>query len=124
MKKSWVKVRGFSHVGIVVENLRKTLDELALTDASWAGVAPVWGEAFGCHIARNVVDGAEIEVIEDFLPRQLDDGEIAVAIDKAVSSTGASSIRDMGRVMGELKSRYTGQMDFGQVGPMVKDRLS
>ena len=67
---------------------------------------------------------AEIEVIEDFLPRQLDDGEIAVAIDKAVSSTGASSIRDMGRVMGELKSRYTGQMDFGQVGPMVKDRLS
>ena len=67
---------------------------------------------------------AEIEVIEEFLPKQLDDDEIAAAIDKAVKSTGAESIRDMGKVMGALKSKYTGQMDFGQVGPMVKDRLA
>ena len=67
---------------------------------------------------------AEIGVIEDFLPRQLDDEEIAAAIDKAVEKTGAESIRDMGRVMGELKARYTGQVDFGRVGPMVKERLS
>ena len=67
---------------------------------------------------------AEIEVIEDFLPKQLDDDEIAAAIDKAVKSTGADSIRDMGKVMGALKSKYTGQMDFGRVGPMVKDRLA
>jgi len=57
------------------------------------------------------------------LPKQLDDDEIAKAVTEAVSATGASSIRDMGRVMGELKSRYTGQMDFGKVGPMVKDQL-
>jgi hypothetical protein len=63
-----VKVRGFSHVGIVVENLRQTLDALALTDASWAEAEPVWGEAFGCYIARNVVDDAEIEVIEPEKP--------------------------------------------------------
>ncbi|SHH83885.1 GatB/YqeY domain-containing protein [Marivita hallyeonensis] len=67
---------------------------------------------------------AEIEVIEEFLPRKLSDDEVAGAIDAAVTETGASSIRDMGRVMGALKSRYTGQMDFGAVGPMVKDRLS
>ena len=67
---------------------------------------------------------AEITVIEEFLPKQLDEAEIAAAIDAAVEETGASSIRDMGKIMGALKSKYTGQMDFGQVGPMVKDRLS
>lgn len=66
---------------------------------------------------------AEIGVIEDFLPRQLTPEEVAQAIDKAVTKLGASSIRDMGRVMAELKAKYTGQMDFGAVGPMVKDRL-
>lgn len=67
---------------------------------------------------------AEIEVIEEFLPRKLDDEEVAAAIDKAMEEVGASSIRDMGKVMGALKSRYTGQMDFGAVGPKVKDRLA
>lgn len=65
----------------------------------------------------------EITVIEEFLPRQLTDEEAAKAIDAAVAEIGAESIRDMGKVMGVLKSRYTGQMDFGSVGPMVKDRL-
>ena len=67
---------------------------------------------------------AEIEVIEEFLPRQLNDKEVASAIDGAIAEIGAESIRDMGKVMGVLKSKYTGQMDFGSVGPMVKDRLS
>ncbi|MEM7724611.1 MAG: GatB/YqeY domain-containing protein [Pseudomonadota bacterium] len=66
---------------------------------------------------------AEIDVIEEFLPRQLDDDEIAKAVDAAIRSAGADSIRDMGKVMGALKSQFTGQMDFGRVGPMVKDRL-
>jgi len=67
---------------------------------------------------------AEIEVIEEFLPRKLSDDEAAKAVDDAVKETGASSIRDMGKVMGALKAKYTGQMDFGAVGPMVKNRLS
>ena len=66
---------------------------------------------------------AEIKVIEEFLPRQLTPEEVSAAIDKAVSKLGASTIRDMGRVMAELKGLYTGQMDFGAVGPMVKARL-
>jgi uncharacterized protein YqeY len=65
----------------------------------------------------------EIEVIEEFLPRQLDDEEVTKAIDSAIDKTGASSIRDMGKVMGHLKENYTGQMDFGAVGPRVKNRL-
>lgn len=67
---------------------------------------------------------SEIGVIEEFLPRKLSDDEVADAVDAAVAETGASSIRDMGRVMGALKAKYTGQMDFGAVGGMVKDRLS
>ena len=65
----------------------------------------------------------EISVIEDFLPRQLDDAEVDAAITAAMAEVGAESIRDMGKVMGALKAKYTGQMDFGAVGPMVKAKL-
>ncbi len=66
---------------------------------------------------------AEITVIEEFLPRQLTDAEVNEAVDQAITELGATSIRDMGRVMGVLKGRHAGQMDFGAVGPMVKNRL-
>lgn len=65
----------------------------------------------------------EVRVIEEFLPRQLTPEEVAAAVEAAVAHLGATSIRDMGRVMGELKAKYTGQMDFGTVGPMVKAKL-
>ncbi len=65
----------------------------------------------------------EIKVIEEFLPRQLTEAEVDAAISAAVDEAGATSIRDMGRVMALLKAKYTGQMDFGAVGPRVKDRL-
>ena len=66
---------------------------------------------------------AEIEVIEEFLPRQLSADEVDAAVTEAIAETGAESIRDMGKVMGALKAKYTGQMDFGSVGPAVKARL-
>lgn len=66
---------------------------------------------------------AEIAVIQAYLPRQLSDAEVAEAIAKVVTDLGASSIRDMGRVMGELRARHAGQMDFGAAGPLVKARL-
>jgi uncharacterized protein YqeY len=66
---------------------------------------------------------AEIKVIEEFLPRQLDATEVEAAIAAAVAEVGATSIRDMGKVMAVLKAKYTGQMDFGAVGPRIKDRL-
>ncbi|WP_424939269.1 GatB/YqeY domain-containing protein [Aliiroseovarius sp. S253] len=65
----------------------------------------------------------EITVIEDFLPRQLSDDESEAAVAAAIAEVGADSIRDMGKVMGALKAKYTGQMDFGKVGPMVKAKL-
>jgi uncharacterized protein YqeY len=66
---------------------------------------------------------AEIVIVEEFLPKQLTDEEVEVAIATAIADTGAVSIRDMGRVMGILKGAYIGQIDFGRVGPMIKQRL-
>lgn len=66
---------------------------------------------------------AEITVIEEFLPRQLDELQTMVAVEDAIAEVGAESIRDMGKVMGVLKGKYLGQMDFGKVGPMVKAKL-
>lgn len=65
----------------------------------------------------------EIRIIEEYLPRQLDDAETEAAVAAAIAEVEASSIRDMGKVMAALKGKYTGQMDFGKVGPMVKARL-
>ena len=66
---------------------------------------------------------AEITVIGEFLPRQLGEDEIKDAIDRAIADVGAVSIRDMGKIMGKLKERHAGQMDFSAVGPQVKARL-
>ena len=66
---------------------------------------------------------AEIGIIQEFLPRQLSAAETDAAIDAAIAALGATGIRDMGRVMAELRDRHAGQMDFGAVGPMVKARL-
>jgi len=65
----------------------------------------------------------EIGLIEEFLPKQLDEAEVSAALDAVIAKTGAESIRDMGRVMGALKEQYTGQMDFGKVGGLLKARL-
>ncbi len=67
---------------------------------------------------------AEIEVLREFLPVPMDDGEIAEAAKTVVTELEASGLKDMGRVMGELKSRYAGRMDFGQAGAKVKTLLA
>ena len=66
---------------------------------------------------------SEIEIITDFLPKQLNDNEIEDVVKKVISDSGASGIRDMGKVMASLKETYTGQMDFGQVGAKIKSLL-
>lgn len=66
---------------------------------------------------------AEIAVIEEFLPRQMSDAEIDAAVDAIVAETGATSVRDIGKVMGLLKTRHAGAMDFAKAGAAVKARL-
>ena len=65
----------------------------------------------------------EIKVIEEFLPRQLSGPEVEAAIAAAIAEAGAASVKDMGRVMAVLKGKFTGQMDFGAVGALIKARL-
>ena len=67
---------------------------------------------------------AEIAIIREFMPKQMTEAEVRTAVTKAIDETGADSIRDMGRVMGHLKERYTGRMDFGAAGARVKQELS
>lgn len=67
---------------------------------------------------------AEIGVIEEFLPRQLSEEETGAAIQNAIAESKAESIRDMGKVMGILKERHAGQLDFAKVGPKVREMLA
>ena len=67
---------------------------------------------------------AEIEVLQAYLPEQLTVDEIAALIDEVIAATGAESIRDMGKVMGQIKARAAGRADMGTVSATVKERLN
>jgi uncharacterized protein YqeY len=62
----------------------------------------------------------EIAIIQGFMPKQLNDDEVKSVIAAVIKDVGATSIKDMGKVMGALKSRYSGQMDFAKAGAVVK----
>jgi uncharacterized protein len=66
---------------------------------------------------------AEIEVIREFLPRQLSEDEIETAVSNVIKEYEASGLKDMGRCMGALKERFNGAMDFGMAGKLMKERL-
>jgi hypothetical protein len=66
----------------------------------------------------------EIAVISSYLPKQLSDDDVKAAISATIAETGASSIKDMGKVIGALKAKYAGQMDFGKASGMVKAALA
>lgn len=66
----------------------------------------------------------EIEVISRFLPKQMSTEEIEAAVKDAVAQTGAAGIKDMGKVMGALKAKYAGQMDFGAASAVIKKILA
>ncbi|MDX1575732.1 MAG: GatB/YqeY domain-containing protein [Kiloniellales bacterium] len=65
----------------------------------------------------------EIEIIERFLPKPLSDAESAAAVRQVISELGASSLKEMGQVMGELKRRHAGRMDFAKASALVKEAL-
>jgi uncharacterized protein YqeY len=67
---------------------------------------------------------AEIAVIEGFLPQQMDEAAMQQAVADAVAETGATSIKDMGKVMAALKAKHAAAMDMAKAGPLVKARLS
>jgi len=88
----------------------------------------------GQESARQYTDGgraelaekelAEVEILQHYLPEQLDDAALDALIDEIIQATGAESIRDMGKVMGAIRGRAQGRADMGTVGARVKARLS
>lgn len=69
-------------------------------------------------------EDAEIAIIETFLPPQMSDEDVATVIAGIISETGAAGIKDMGKVMAELKTKYAGQLDMGKAGAVVKQKLA
>ena len=77
----------------------------------------------GDRIELAEAEEAEIDIIQSFLPAQLDEAAMHEAIKATIAETGASSVKDMGQVMASLKSNFAGQMDFSAVSQMVKSIL-
>lgn len=69
-------------------------------------------------------ESEEIAIITEFLPQQLGEDEMKAAIETAISETGAAGMKDMGKVVANLKAKYTGQMDFAKASAMVKASLN
>ena len=72
----------------------------------------------------SAIEQAEIVVIEGYLPEQLSADEIATMVNDVIAATNAESIRDMGKVMGQIKAKAAGRADMGAVSATVKERLS
>lgn len=69
-------------------------------------------------------EATEISVIESFLPKQLSDDEVKAVIDETIAATGAAGLKDMGKVMAEIKAKYLGQLDMSKASGMVKEKLA
>jgi uncharacterized protein len=69
-------------------------------------------------------EDAEIAVIEAFLPNQMDDAAVEAAVVAAIAETGASTIKDMGKVMAALRAKHAAALDMAKAGPLVKAKLS
>ena len=74
------------------------------------------------ELAKQEAD--EITIIQGYLPKQMSDAEIGAAIEAAIKETGAAGVKDMGKVIGALKAKYAGQMDFGKASGLVKAALN
>ena len=81
----------------------------------------IYADAGRAELAKQ--EGEEIAIIREFLPKQLPEKEMEKAIAAAITEIGAASVKDMGKVMAELKARYAGQMDFARASALVKARL-
>ena len=68
-------------------------------------------------------ENSEIKILEEFLPQQLSEDEVTKVCDEAITSTGAESLKDMGKVMNKLKEEYLGKMDFSLAGKLLKEKL-
>lgn len=97
-------------LGVLQKMIKQRQESIAIYDA---------------NARPELADGerAEVAVISSYLPKQMSDEEVKAAIDNAIAESGATAVKDMGKVIGILRATYAGQMDFGKVSPMVKAAL-
>ncbi len=69
-------------------------------------------------------EATEIRIIESFMPKQLTETEVRALIEGIIKDMGAAGLKDMGKVMAEMKAKYAGQLDFSKASGWVKDKLS
>jgi uncharacterized protein len=81
----------------------------------------IYAHAGRAELAKQ--ESEEIEIIREFLPKQLSDKEMEKAIASAIAESNATGVKDMGKVMAALKARYAGQMDFAKASALVKAKL-
>ena len=81
----------------------------------------IYAEAGRAELAKQ--EAEEIVIIREYLPKQLSDTDMEKAIAGAIAKTGAASVKDMGKVMAELKAQHAGQMDFSKASALVKAKL-
>lgn len=98
-------------LGILAKMVRQREDSLK-----------IYEEAGRLELAEQ--EREEIVIVESFLPKQMSEEEVQKACDNLVAEIGASGLKDMGKMMGALKKRYAGQMDFGKANKKVKELLS
>jgi len=112
---------------------REVDERITLDDAQLLGVLEKMGKQRRESIAQFQAGGradlvakenAELDIINAYLPAQLGEAELDALISQAISETGAASIKDMGKVMGLIKSRAQGRADMATVGARIKARLS
>ena len=118
LKDREIEARG---VGKIVSRA----DELALLTKmvkSRQESATIYAEAGRAELAAQ--ENAEVAVINEFLPRQMAEAEVTAAAKAAIAAVGATSIKDMGRVVNALKEAHPGQMDFAKASAIVKSLLA
>ena len=81
----------------------------------------IYADAGRAELAKQ--EAEEIAIIREYLPKQLSDKDMEKAIADAIAKSGAASVKDMGKVMAELKAKYAGQMDFSKASALVKTKL-
>ena len=81
----------------------------------------IYADAGRAELAKQ--EAEEIAIIREFLPKQLSEADMQKAIADAITETGASSVKEMGKVMAALKARYAGQMDFAKASALVTAKL-
>jgi len=81
----------------------------------------IYADAGRAELATQ--EAEEIAIIREYLPKQLSEKDMEAAIAEAIEQAGATSVKDMGKVMAELKARYAGQMDFSKASAAVKAKL-